>query len=110
MSARTYQEADGTIEKVWFDSDTGLMHKKRTRDVEALIKSNKALYDVDNKRFKNESFNLVGCIDELVAEAWCNSRGIKYGEFLADPKLVCNFLNDPDNRAFKTKPGRVGRY
>jgi hypothetical protein len=109
MSARIYREEDGTIEKVWFDHDTGLMHKQRTRDVEGLIEANKALYDVDNKRYKNECFNLVGRIDTLVAEQWCNTKGIKYAEFLQDPKHVANFLNDPDNRAFKTKPGKVGR-
>lgn len=107
MSARIYQGEDNTVEKVWFDPDTGLMHTERKRDVTDLIEGNKALYDVDNKRYKNECFNLVGRIDTLVAEAWCNARGIKFAEFLAEPKHIRTFLNDPDNRAFKTKPGRL---
>ena len=105
---QTYFDAhDNVVENVDFDHNTGMMHVERMRDVTDLIESNKKIFNNADKSYKDEVFNLVGRFDSLAAEQWCTNKGIKYSEFLSDPKMVKRFLNDPDNAVWKLKPGKV---
>jgi len=107
MSHSSFDAYDNVVEKVDFDHNTGLMHVERMRDVTDLIESNKKIFNAADKSYRKEVFNLVGRFDSLAAEQWCTTKGIKYSEFLADPKMVKKFLNDPDNAVWKVKPGKV---
>jgi hypothetical protein len=79
---------------------------KRSADLSDVIEANKKMYDVDNKRY-TETFNHVARVPLIAIEQWAKSKGIKYNDVMNDDKLFKKFLNDPDNRFFRTKPGRV---
>lgn len=44
-------------------------------------------------------------VDEVVILAWLNARGLKWSDFKGD--IVDNFLNDPENKAFRVWQGSV---
>lgn len=84
--------------------DTLTIH--RVEDVGAVLDANKRQFDPDNKHYK-ENFNHVARIPLIVLEKYCKDKGIKYEEFINSEKLFKRFLNDPDNKFFRTKPGRI---
>lgn len=77
------------------------------QDVQPILEANKRQYDVDNKRHASETMNQVARIPLVAIEKYCNDKGIKYDEFMSSQKLFRAFLNDPENRLFRTKPGRI---
>lgn len=95
------------ITKYHYDHLEDRLIVQTVQDVEPIIEANKRQYEVDNKRFKHETFNHVARIPEALALKWCNDKGIKYSEFLSNPAVIRLFVNDPDNKFCRTKPGRV---
>lgn len=85
----------------------GRMFVVRTQDVEPIVEANKRAFDYDDRRFKSESFNHVARIPLVVIEKWCNDNGVKYQEFMNDENILRKFLNDPDHKFLRTKPGKV---
>ncbi len=94
-------------EKVHYDELTDTLRIMRVEDVSAVIEANKRQFDVDNKRHNSETFNHYARIPMSAIEQYCQRKGIKFQEFMNDDKFFRAFLNDPDNRLFRTKPGRV---
>jgi len=79
----------------------------REQDVEPFLEANKRSYNSSGKQFKSESFNHVARIPVIVLEKWCRDHGIKYEEIMNNDKLLKQFLNDPENKFLRTKPGRI---
>ena len=79
---------------------------ERVQDVEPIIEANKRQFDVDDKRFRR-TFNHVARIPNIVLEKWAKDNGMKYDELMRDHAKFRRFLNDPDNKLFRTKPGRI---
>ena len=77
------------------------------QDVEPILNANKRQYDVDNRRFKSETLNHVARIPLVVIEKWCREKGMSYETFMADTEMLKRFLNDPDNKFLRTKPGKI---
>ena len=94
------------MEKSHYDHDTGTLVIRRTEDVSSVLEANKRAFDVDDRRYKH-TFNHAARIPLSAIEQYCQQNGIKYAEFMNSEKLFKAFLNDPDNRAFRTKPGRI---
>ena len=45
--------------------------------------------------------------DGFTIMQWCNNKGITWREFFRDQKIQNQFLNDPDNAAFRVHTGRI---
>lgn len=81
-------------------SDDGQKFTIETKqDVTALIERNKILYnDVDERaKFGKETFHQVASIP----------LNVYFSKGLQDPAALKRFLNDSENRAFRTRPGSV---
>lgn len=70
-------------------------------DVEPLIESNKARFNAHDERTPFGDMPMVASIPNVI---WfeLEKQGIT-----RDPKRLKKWLNDPDNAAFRTRPGRV---
>jgi hypothetical protein len=77
---------------------------QRVQDVEPILEANKRAFDVDDKRFKSEAMNHVARIPMVVIEKVKAETGV---DLLNDEKALRAFLNDPDNRFLRTKPGKI---
>ncbi|MCW3539330.1 hypothetical protein [Burkholderia cenocepacia] len=49
----------------------------------------------------------VAEIPGVIIESYCNTNGITFQEFMADPKHIKSICNDPDLSYFRIAPGRV---
>jgi hypothetical protein len=50
---------------------------------------------------------LVASVHPAVIHQWCNARGITMSQFMCDSKLSKQFLEDPDNAAFRVWKGAI---
>ena len=80
---------------------------ERVQDVEPILNANKAQFNASDKSFKSETFNHVARIPTVLAELWCKKRGISFSTFIEDPAILRTFLNDPENKFLRTKPGKI---
>lgn len=98
----------GVTEYFVFDEDTGGFTIETQQDVEPLVEINKALYNDtgDYRRFGGELHRIASLPNVIVMEL--SKQGIltPAGRIL-DDKRFRRWLNDPDNRLFRTRPGRV---
>lgn len=94
-------------EEYKYDSLEDRLYIKRTQDVEPIIEANKAQYNNSDKRHRSETMNHVARIPMIMIEKWARDHGIKFEEVLNNDELMRRFLNDPDNRFFRTKPGTI---
>lgn len=46
-------------------------------------------------------------VDGTVIMAWCNAHGMTWDMFFRDEALQNQFLNDPENEAFRIWKGRI---
>lgn len=94
------------IDTFHYDESTDTAVIKSVQDVEPILEANKRAFN-DSGGYKSEVMNHKARIPEVIALKWCNDNGVKYQEFLSDPNIMRRFLNDPDNKAWLTRPGRV---
>ena len=81
----------------------------RTQDCSFIAEANKAEFNqVDERaRWSDEVFgNRVASIPMTVLDD-LNKKGILRGFHVIDLKGFRQWLNDPDNRVFRTRPGKV---
>lgn len=90
-----------------YDDLSDTLTIQRTEDVSSVLEANKRAFNDAESRHKSETFNHVARIPTSAIEQWCKQKGVKYQEFFHDEKLLKLFLNDPDNRLFRTRPGRI---
>ena len=98
MKAVEHQMSDGT---------TVLQH---TNDVTSILEANKFQQSEQAIHHTSETFNHVARIDVVAIEEWLKVRGINKGgwrEFMTDEKLLNEFLNDPDNKIWRTRLGKI---
>jgi hypothetical protein len=50
---------------------------------------------------------LVASVDPAVIHLWCNQKNITMAQFMADPKLAKQFLEDPENSNFRIWKGAL---
>lgn len=46
-------------------------------------------------------------IDPFFIVKWCDLRGITFAEFMRDPRLQTQFVEDPDHAAFRIWEGKL---
>jgi hypothetical protein len=97
-----FDPAMNLVERYYEDND-GQWTVERVQDVEDIIELNKAEYNSVDERatHKSESFNRYARLP-LVVLMDLERKGI-----LRDSKAFMKWLDDPDNRFFRTRPGRL---
>ena len=82
-------------------TDADAFRIESIQDVEPIIEYNKALYNATDERARHGDVSRVANIP-LVVWADLKRRGI-----MDDEKKLSAWLNDPENRMFRTRPGKV---
>ena len=97
-----YDEDLGILETFHYDPATDTFVIKAVQDVGDIVETNKAVYNSFDERanWKGE-WHQVASMPLVVAQDLMQ-RGI-----FADTKELEKWLADPDNRFFRTRPGRL---
>jgi hypothetical protein len=80
-----------------------------SQDVGGIIESNKAQFNSYDERAKWSDHlfgNKIASVPLVVIDD-LNKKGIMRGFHVVDQARFKEWLNNPDNRAFRTRPGRV---
>lgn len=92
----------GITEFFDYDDNTDLVTIRTEQDVTDLAEQNKALFnDVDNPHRFGGEWHRVAQIPSTVYNELYQSGKIH------DKQYMRRFLNDPDNRVFRTRPGKI---
>lgn len=89
----------GIVTKFLYDADKDEAIIQKTQDVSGIIEANKAEFNAAPERWGE--WTKVGSIP-LSVYYELERQGI-----LGDQKAMAKWLNDPDNRAFRTRPGTI---
>lgn len=90
------------ITQIFHPEADGGFTMETLQDVESVIEQNKLLNnDVDERARYGERLTRVASIPLVVWEQWS-----KEGD-LNDPAFLKKKLNDPENKYFRTRPGRI---
>lgn len=76
------------------------------QDISEIIENNKAQFNAIDERTKWGEFTKVASLPNVVIDD-LNTKGIMRGFAVIDEKRFRAFLNDPDNRFFRTRPGQI---
>jgi len=80
---------------------------KQEQDVSALVEQNKREYNNADKKWSDQLFgNKVASIPFTAVDK-LNKQGIMQGFKVLDQKRFFAWLNAPENRFFRTKPGNL---
>ncbi len=102
---RLLSREQGKTEIFHHDND-GKVTIERVTDVSGILKANQYQRDHDDG-YKSEVFNHKARIPKEAIENWLKARGIPAQEFLSNPAVLKRFLNDPDNKVWLTRKGKV---
>jgi len=91
-------------ERLHYEESEDKMYFETVQDVEPILEANKRAFDVDAKTHKSETMNHVARIPMVVIEAHYRKTGC---DLMKDSKALMKFLNDPENRFLRTKPGKL---
>jgi hypothetical protein len=94
-----------------YDDETGLLMRRDTQDVSAIIDANKEerISGINEQRGKEA--RKFASVPLVVLEDIKNRLNIDYMKFGVDPDHTVRFLNwlkDPDNMAFRTSEAKLG--
>lgn len=56
----------------------------------------------------DEDIKVLAHVDAWICEDWCNRKGVLWRDFMRDPQVQADFLNDPANAPFRVYRGYVG--
>ena len=104
LSLVDYDAALKTITRVHTDAqDDGLLHIESKQDATDIIEANKAFYNSTDERATYGDMARVASLPmNLYFELW--RKGI-----VQDAKRFMKWLDDPDNRLFRTRPGSLSK-
>ena len=74
--------------------------------ISGILESNKAQFNATDERAKWGEWAKVASIPNVVIDD-LNKQGIMRGFAVVDEKRFRDFLNNPDNRFFRTRPGQL---
>lgn len=92
-------------ESNFHDVDGGYVIETK-QDITGIIEGNKAQFNAIDEKAKWGEWTKVASIPNVVVDE-LNKQGIMRGYAVLDEKRFRIFLNDPDNRFFRTRPGQV---
>ncbi len=76
------------------------------QDISAILESNKAQFNAIDERAKWGEWTKIASLPNVVIDE-LNRQGIMRGFAVVDEKRFRTFLNNPDNRFFRTRPGQI---
>jgi hypothetical protein len=95
------------FKKTYYADGEGGLVIETTQDVTPIIEANKAQYNATDERKRwGDGWERVGSIPLTMIQK-LNEMGICKGFAIVDQKKMKAFLNDPENRYLRTRPGRV---
>jgi hypothetical protein len=86
------------------DGDTFVIETQQ--DVKNIVEQNKAMYAQTDENARWSEWTHIAQIPLSVFQE-LNKKGICRGFHIVDTKAMKAWLNDPDNRHFRVRPGRV---
>lgn len=93
--------------QVAHNTDDGGLVIATEQDVTDIIEQNKKEYNATNGRWGDDVLdNKIASVPLTVIDT-LNQQGIMKGFHVVDQKRFRKWLNDPDNRFFRTRQGRV---
>lgn len=107
MTDRTIN--DGVTSTSFIDNGDNLIVKK-SQDISHLIEYNKSQYNQSDERQRWDGNNAYGnkvASIPLVVFNELDKLGITRGFSIIDHKRFKEFLNNPDNRVFRTRTGKI---
>ncbi len=87
------------------DGEGGLIIRT-SQDVTEIVEQNKAQYNASSVHDKWGDLTKVASLPFTIIDT-LNRKGIMRGFAVVDEKEFRIFLNDPENRFFRTRPGKV---
>jgi hypothetical protein len=101
---------DGVVRTAYDDGDGGLIIK-HTSDLTDFIEHTKAQFNENSgtKGWGDNPIDRKNKIASLPTEIIndLNAKGIMRGYYIMDQKAMKRWLNDPENRVFRTRGGTV---
>ena len=101
--------ATGITQWYHYDDTTGDIGLETQQDVTAIVEHNKALFNQFDERARwghplkqSVGQHLIGRVPSLI-----HLELLKITNNGKDQKAFNKWMNDPDNRVFRTRPGRV---
>lgn len=95
------------LQRFRYDHTDDTFVVEKVQDVEDILEYNKTSYAYHNhkanRQWYSDSLHKVASIPQVVIDHY-RARGI---DLMTDDEALRRFLNDPDNRLFRTRPGRV---
>jgi len=98
QSAKRFTEAE-------YDGEGGVIIRT-SQDVTDIVEQNKAQYNAGSVHDKWGDLTKVASLPFTIIDT-LNRKGIMRGFAVIDEKEFKKFLNDPENRFFRTRPGKV---
>lgn len=89
------------ITKYWKDNGDGTYTIETDQDMTGIIESNKKQHNATDKHTKHGEWSKVASIPMTVY------YDLKKKGIVDDPKAFQRWLNDPDNKYFRTRVGKV---
>lgn len=82
---------------------------EQSHDVSGILRANHFQRTEQTMHHESETFNHVARIDLLAIKNWCAQRGIntRWWARFNQENLLKDFLNDPDNEAWRTRKGKI---
>lgn len=100
-------DKDNIRQKTAHNTDDGGLVIATEQDVSDIIEQNKKEYNATNGRWGDDLFdNKIASIPLTVIDD-LNKAGIMRGFHVLDQKKFRAWLNNPDNRFFRTRQGKV---
>jgi hypothetical protein len=105
MALFSKDAATKTVETAQADGEGGLIITT-TQDCTDIVEKNKAEYAQTDEKTRYGDWAKVASIPLAVFQE-LNQKGICRGFAVVDQKAFKAWLNDPEQRYFRTRPGRV---
>ena len=100
-------DKDNIRQKTAHNTDDGGLVIATEQDVSDIVEQNKKEYNATNGRWGDDLFdNKIASIPLTVIDD-LNKAGIMRGFHVLDQKKFRAWLNNPDNRFFRTRQGKV---
>ena len=88
-----------------YDPDTGDQALSSVQDVQEIVEDTKGRFNMVDERARwRDGYNHVASIPLTVIDKIRRETGVN---LLTDKAAMKEFLNNSDNRAFRTRPGRI---
>jgi hypothetical protein len=88
------------------DSDTAVLVKEyKHSDIQKVAEYAKECHNSGIHGTKEDK--VVASVHPAVIMAWIEKRGITMHQFMSEPKIAIQFLEDPDNSSFRIWKGKI---